>query len=411
MVVDAQVQPCQRYLRYLATAQVDYGWFDSTLLLSHTGKLMKISQIEAIPVRIPLKPERRMVSALGRHDVSQFVLVRLRTDDGYEGVGEATVTARWSGETVWGATAIIQNLLGPVVNGCDPRDIDTISARMDAVAVDNWFAKSAIEMACWDVAGRSDDQPVFELLGGAVRDLTIRNRFSLGAFSPDVARDRATQLVAEGFQTIKVKVGTGDTDDIARVQAVREAIGPDVELTIDANGGWSDESARHCLTELSDCNIAIVEQPLMRGDYTNLSRLRSDLGIKVLADESCFDAVQLRELIQQKCCDAVTLYPGKQGGISNARRMAEFAEGHNIPCTIGSNLEWDVGAAAMMQFVVSTRNVCIETIPGDCLGPSYHEFSIVKEPLTIEGPFTTLPRRPGLGVDVDWDLVEEHRIR
>lgn len=372
---------------------------------------MKISQIEAIPVRIPLKPERRMVSALGRHDVSEFVLVRLRTDDGGEGAGEATVTARWSGETVWGAAAIIQKLLGPVVNGCDPRDIDTISARMEAVAVGNWFAKSAIEMACWDAVGRCDGKPVYELLGGAVRDLTIRNRFSLGAYSPDIARERAAQLVSAGFQTIKVKVGTGDADDIARVKAVRDAIGSDVELTIDANGGWSDESARSCLSELSDCNIALVEQPLARGDYTNLKKLRSDFGISVLADESCFDDVQLRELILQGCCDAVTLYPGKQGGIQKARRMAQFAGQHNIPCTIGSNLEWDVGAAAMMQFVVSTPNVCIESIPGDCLGPSYHEFSIVKEPLVIDGPFTTLPTRPGLGVDVDWDLVEQNKIK
>lgn len=372
---------------------------------------MKISKIDAIPVRIPLKPERRMVSALGRHEVSEFVLVRLQTDDGTEGVGEATATPCWSGETVWGATAIIQNLLGPLVEGCDPQDIDTVTARMDAVAVDNWFAKSAIEMACWDAVGKACDRPVFELLGGAVRDLTIRNRFSLGAYPSDVAGERAAERVSVGFKTIKVKVGTGDDQDIARVKSVRNAVGPDIEMTIDANGGWSDESARRCLSAIRDCNIELVEQPLARGDYTRLKKLRSDLGIRILADESCFDEVQLRELIEQDCCDAVTLYPGKQGGIQKARRMAELAGQHGLPCTIGSNLEWDVGAAAMMQFVVSTENVRIESIPGDCLGPSYHEFSIVKEPLTIDGPFTTLPSRPGLGVEVDWNVVAKHTIR
>ncbi|MFO1194139.1 MAG: enolase C-terminal domain-like protein [Rhodoferax sp.] len=119
----------------------------------------------------------------------------------------------------------------------------------------------------------------------------------------------------------------------------------------------------------------------------------------------------LRELLLQDCCDAVTLYPGKQGGIAKARRLAAIAADAGVPCTIGSNLEWDIGAAAMMQFVVATPNVQIEQIPGDCLGPSYHAFSIVRDPLKIEGAFTTLRPEPGLGVEVDWDQVERHRIR
>jgi muconate cycloisomerase len=149
---------------------------------------------------------------------------------------------------------------------------------------------------------------------------------------------------------------------------------------------------------------------LVRGDYAATKKLRDEFGIRILADESCFDEVHLRELITQQCCDAITLYPGKQGGIAKARAMASLAGEHSIPCTIGSNLEWDVGAAAMMHFVVSTPNVQIETIPGDCLGPSYHEFSIVHNPLLIDGPLTTLPSGPGLGVDVDWNLVAQHAI-
>lgn len=372
--------------------------------------LMQISRIEAIPVRIPLKPERRMISALGRHEVSQFVLVRLTTDNGLTGVGEATVTPRWSGETVWGACASIQHLFAPVVEGCDPADIETIAARLDAVAVDNWFAKAAVEMACWDVVGQAAGKPVYELLGGAVRPLTIRNRFSLGAYAPEVAAERAAALVAAGFTTIKVKVGTDPQQDVLRVQAVRAAIGPATQLTIDANGGWNEQQAVTCLQQLQDCHIALVEQPLPRGNYTGLRRLRKSMGIRVLADESCFDQVQAEELILQDCCDALTLYPGKQGGIARARQIAELAAQHQIPCTIGSNLEWDPGAAAMLHFVVSTANVQIEQIPGDCLGPSYHEFSIAKNPLPIDGPFTTLHTHPGLGIDVDWDLVEQHRL-
>lgn len=128
---------------------------------------MKIIRVETIPVRIPLKPERRMISALGRHDVSDFLLVRVITDEGLEGWGEATVTPRWSGETCFGALAIIDGVLGPAVVDCDADNIVELDRRMDAVAVGNWFAKSAIEMACWDIQGKSAGKPVYELLGGA----------------------------------------------------------------------------------------------------------------------------------------------------------------------------------------------------------------------------------------------------
>lgn len=371
---------------------------------------MHIASIDTFPVRIPLKPERRMVSALGRHEVSDFLLVRVTTDDGLVGVGEATVTPRWSGETVWGAETLIRQILTPVLIGCDPLDRGEIDRRMDAVAIDNWFAKSAIEMACWDIAGRSAGKPVHELLGGACRPLTVRSRFSLGAYPPEVAAQRAAERVAAGFDTIKVKVGTDPELDVARVRAVREAIGPDITLTIDANGGWNLDQALACLQRIEDCRLELVEQPLPRRNFTELKRLRSESGQKILADESCFDEIEARELILQECCDALTLYPGKQGGIGKAVRIARFAAGHGIPCTIGSNLEWDVGTAAMLHFIVATPNMQIEKYPGDCLGPFYHEFSIATNPLRIDGPLTTLPPSPGLGVEVNWDLARQHRV-
>src|SRR5688500_3671761 len=104
---------------------------------------MKITHVETYPVTIPLKPERRMISSLGRHEVSRYVLVRIGTDAGVEGVGEATVMPRWSGETVWGCRELIDRLLAPVLIGCELRDassIDAVAQRMEAVAKHNWFA-------------------------------------------------------------------------------------------------------------------------------------------------------------------------------------------------------------------------------------------------------------------------------
>lgn len=371
---------------------------------------MKIASVETFPVRIPLKPERRMVSALGRHEVSEFLLVRLRTDNGIEGAGEATVTPRWSGETVWGAKAVVDRLLGPAVVGRDPADIAGLDRAMDQLCAHNWFAKSAIEMACWDVVGKAAGKPVFELLGGARRPLAIRCRFSMGAYDVDRAAQRARELTAAGFTTIKVKVGGDPIADEARVRAVREAAGPGPDLVIDANCGWQADTAIACIHRLADCRLALVEQPTPDGDYAALARVRREIDPPVMADDICFNLVHARELIRNECCDVISLYPGKNGGIRKCLEIAEYAGRHGVACTIGSNLEWDVATAAMGHAVVACPNMQVEEFPGDMLGPDYHEFSIVKQPLAIAGPVVAITDRPGLGVEVDWDLAERQRV-
>ncbi|MCA9121431.1 MAG: muconate cycloisomerase [Planctomycetaceae bacterium] len=366
---------------------------------------MKITAIETYPVRIALKPDYQMITSLGVHDVSNYLLVRVLTDNGFEGVGEATVSEKWSGETVVGAKWLIENVLAPQVVGCDPSDIEEVDRRMDAVCRHNWFAKSSIEMACWDLQGKSVGKPVYELLGGACRSLSIRCRYSMGAYTPERARERAVQLVEQGFETIKVKVGTQPEIDLRRVRAVREAIGRDRHLMIDANCGWDVETAIRCINDLEDCNLWLVEQPTPDGDYEGLARVRRETRPPVMADDICFDMAHLVNLIRHESCDLISLYPGKNGGIRKAKAMAEFAARHGVACSIGSNLEYDIATAAMCHMVVATSNMKIEEYPGDILGPSYHVSSVVTNPIAIEGPVTTITNAPGLGVEVDWDRV------
>ena len=366
---------------------------------------MSIAKVETFRVRVPIKPEYQMITSLGVHDVSHYLLVRITTDEGVVGAGEATVSERWSGETIWGAEALIEHVLGPMLIGHDPFDVVGLDRRMDAACRHNWFAKAALEMACWDIQGKILGKPVYELLGGACRGLTIRSRFSMGAYDPPRARRRAAELVAQGFDTIKVKVGTNPEIDVARVRAVREEIGPERNLMIDANCGWDVETAIRCIHELEACRLWLVEQPTPDGDYAALARVRRETKPPVMADDICFDLAHARELIRNDCCDLISVYPGKQGGIRKARQMADFAAAHGVACSIGSNLEFDIATAAMAHLVVSTPNMQVERFPGDLLGPIYHEVRIVKQPLKIEGPLTTLTSAPGLGVEVDWDLV------
>lgn len=363
---------------------------------------MKITQIVTRQVEIPLKPERRMISALGQHIVSRYVLVRVETDAGIDGAGEATVMPRWSGETAWGAQAVIDHVFAPQLIGCDPHDIEQIDHLMDRAAAGNWFAKSAIEMACWDIQGKEAGKPVYELLGGAARSLAIRCRFSMGAYPPERARQRAAELVEEGFTTIKVKVGTAIEEDVERVRIVRETIGPELAMVIDANAGWDAPTAIEAAGRLEGLNVGLFEQPTTNGDFHALAEVRRAIDMQVMADDIVFDLADARECIRHEACDVISLYPGKNGGIRKSLEIARHAAEHGVACSIGSNLELDVASAAMCHLVVACPNMQVETYPGDILGPDYHESSIAIEPLMIKGPVIEITDRPGLGVEVDW---------
>ena len=226
---------------------------------------MRIKKVESFPVEIPLKPHRRMISSLGEHIVSKYVLVRISTDADIDGVGEATVMPRWSGETVWGTKFLIDEILAPLLIGRDPRETETISDLMDRACQGNWFSKSALEMACWDIAGKEAGRPVCELLGGAARPLSIRCRFSMGAYDPDRVRQLTVELIDAGFTTIKVKVGTDPDADVERVRIVREVIGPEREIVIDANCGWDAPTAIAACERMDDLNVALFEQGRSRG--------------------------------------------------------------------------------------------------------------------------------------------------
>ncbi len=370
---------------------------------------MKITHVETYPVRVPLKPVRQMRSSLGQHRVSEFLLVRIGTDQGIEGVGEATTTPNWSGETCWTAQAIIRHELAPLLLGQDPREVESLLARMNRVCVGNPFAKAALEMALWDIVGKESGKPVCELLNPQVVRRRFRCRFSLGAYPPQRAAQVALERVQAGFDTIKIKVGTGP-EDLPRVQAVREAVGSEITLTVDANGGWELEQALKMLPRLQELGVQLIEQPTPRGEDFAMHALRQVAQVPIMADESCFTLTDAQRLLQWECCDVLSVYPGKNGGLIPALQIATLAAQHEVPCSVGSNLELDVATAAMAHLVAACPNLQVERFPGDVLGPEYHEFPVVHNPVHIQGPWVQVPQGPGLGVEVDWATVRANLI-
>jgi muconate cycloisomerase len=361
---------------------------------------MKITRITPIPVQLAVRPEVVITSSLGTHAISRYLLVRIETDAGVCGIGEATVAPVWSGETAVGARYLIEQHVGPALIDRDPIDIEGALQAMDRAAFGNPFTKAAVEMALFDLWGRAEGRPVYDLLGGACRPLSLPIRFSLAARSPEATAALAAQRVSEGFRTIKVKVGTDPTADIARVRGVRKAIGPEVGLTIDANGGWSADDAIRAIREMAPLDLRLVEQPTPRDDLDAMTKVRRAIDVPVMADESVFTVSDAREVLRREAADVLSIYPGKNGGLLRCRQIAELAAEAGVACAIGSNLELEIATAAMCHLAVSTPNVAADRFPGDLLGPLYYADSVAQPPIRYSGGTVHCPEGPGLGVSL-----------
>src|SRR5262245_29185131 len=378
---------------------------------------MPITVVAAEPILGTIRREVAIVSSLGEHVVGNYVLVRVADQAGHVGLGEASVTSVWSGETQDGCIALIREVLAPLVVGADPFDSEWIARRMEKAAFGNSFARGALEMALLDLQGQILNVPLYKLLGGRDRppvaaepharlqfvlggDRGVRLKFVIGAVEPAVAAERARGLVAKGWGAIKVKVGRDPRADVERLKAVRDAIGPDVFLSVDANGGYSVEEALWAARHFERLDVALFEQPTRRGDHTAMAEVRRRSNVPIMADESVFTPQDALEVIRHRAADVLSLYPGKHGGIRQTQQIAKMAEGAGIPCTIGSNLEREVATAAMAHVTVCTANIQCERFPGDLIGPVYFTKSLTPQPLRYQADRLWVPEGPGLGVTV-----------
>jgi muconate cycloisomerase len=373
---------------------------------------MKITSVETIPVRVPLKPELMIRSGRGgSHDTSPFLLVKLLTDEGLVGLGEASCTPRWSGEDQVSAAHFINTYFAPALVGQNPAQIEEITRSVFPLVAGNSFTKAAVEMALWDLAGKAVGKPVYELLGGKVRQ-SVTTKWSVSGRPPEQAAEIARWALGRGFRAMKVKVGLGPDADFERVSAVRAAIGPSIKLGVDANGGWGDPAtAIAAIERLKALGIAFVEQPVWACDPEDMAAVRRATGVPIIADESLYSLADAKQLTRAGACDVFSIYIGKAGGIGPAKAIADFALGRGIACTIGSNLELGVGSAAMIHLGIAHRGITPEDYPCDIIGPFYYEDDILKEPLSLSGGRAVPTGRPGLGVEVDGGKVEKYRVR
>jgi L-alanine-DL-glutamate epimerase-like enolase superfamily enzyme len=245
---------------------------------------LTITSVEAIPIRAPrTKP---MISAGGGPPlrVSDFGVVRIRTSDGIEGVGEISMNG--------GRTGAIQcddvnRLLGPALVGQDPTQLRSLVALMDRTLDGTEPAKAGVEMALLDITGKVRGLPAYELLGGRVRE-RVHLRWGLAFGPPDIGVAEAVEYIAKGFRTIKIKIGRPGTGlDEEMVRAVRDGVGDTINVMVDANSGYATPMlAVQELRVLERYRLQLVEQPVSRRHVAGMAYVRSRIGTPVLADES-----------------------------------------------------------------------------------------------------------------------------
>ncbi len=358
----------------------------------------KIRDIEILPYSIPVKMVIKV--ALPVIPSADGVFVRLRTEDGVIGVGEASPYSPVTSETPQSDVAFARTL-ADVVRGRDPFTISKIVDEMDIISPYNSSIKAAFEMALWDICGKIAGLPVCCLLG-RYRD-TFETDKTVGIDTPQVMAENARQIKQEGFRTIKVKVGESPAIDIERLRAIRDAVGKDVALRIDANQGWTPADAVQSLRGIEKYDIQACEQPVPYWNVEGLRFIRDHSSIPIMADEAVHAPHNVIELIRQNAVDLINIKLMKSGGILNAVRTAQVADAAGINCMLGCMAETSLALTAAAHVVASQKNI----VYADLDAYMFNSINPITGGMTIKQGMVQMPTTPGLGLEIDPDYLKK----
>lgn len=381
---------------------------------------MKITAIDAFAFRLPTRREFSWASL--RVPLGGFVYVEIATDQGLVGIGEATPLPDWGGdhgrpggETQASVIDIVRGTIAPALIGLDPTLIGLAHERIDRVLRGNSYARCAVDIALHDLWGKALGQPLHRLLGGAVRD-SAAIAHMIGIMPTEEAVAEAVAAIADGIGAFQIKGGRDPERDVRTVRAIREAVGPDIFLRLDANQGYgSAKAARRWLGRMGDA-LEMVEQPVR--DLAEMAELRAMTDVDLIADESCWDAHDALDLVARRGADAISIYLAKAGGIAGARRVATIAETKGLPCDVNGSIESAIGTAANMHFALSTPAVslpCVVTVPAPAgardgaVGGRYYLDDVVDAPFPFAGGGLRPPEGPGLGLTINPRKLEAFR--
>ena len=351
-----------------------------------------------IPYTLPFREP--YVTARGELRERQLMLVRIRAE-GLEGLGETTALSLRGGVGIEAIAAEIRDRCWPALldGGVDPDRIWSAIARCRNRGA-SAQALAAVDIALHDLVGRAHGLPVWRLLGASEAEPVVCNA-TLPAANPAATRAMLDGWQAEGFRTFKLKVGLAG--DVTQVATVRQALGPEAAIRVDANGAWSVPDAVERLGALARHDIELAEQPV--GTFEQMVELRQQVEVRVAADESLvspFDARRAREL---GACDFAAVKVVKVGGLGAALEVGEA-----IPSYLSSALEGSVGIAAAAHAVQALRARGGDAAVAHGLATERLFSASIGRGVRAEGARLILDERPGLGVEIDEEALAARRL-
>jgi L-alanine-DL-glutamate epimerase-like enolase superfamily enzyme len=368
---------------------------------------MKIERVEVFGVAVPLIGEYK--NAYLTKSVQKSVVVRITASGGVTGLGNIDPTPGYSKEETTDHLQVLQSKLAPLLIGMDPTNVHSVLAKIEPAVKGFLDSKAAIEMACVDIAARSAGMPVHAYLGGAVKDRLLFNAW-IGILTPGQAAKETLEWQRKGYRSCKIKVGGNIEADRDRVKAVREAVGPEFNIRIDANAGYDADTSIKLARMVAPYKLQLFEQPVPDHDIAGMARVRKEanaVGLPIMADESVLDHASLIRIIQAGAADIVKVKIMKQGGFLNTRRMIATAEAAGIRCVVGHGFGLGVNTMAEIMLAATSANV----IDGlECVGPLKTADDVVTRKLDLSSGELPLPGGPGLGVTLDDAKIAKYRF-
>ncbi|WP_369032653.1 MULTISPECIES: mandelate racemase/muconate lactonizing enzyme family protein [Streptomyces] len=364
---------------------------------------MKITAVEAVPFAIPYRKPLKFAS--GEVHTADHVLVRVHTDEGLTGTAEAPPRPYTYGETQESIVAVIDKLFAPQILGLTALEREAVHERLDRT-VGNPTAKAAIDMALWDVLGQAAGMPVSGLLGG----YTDRMRVShMVGFAP------ADEMVAEverirdtyGVTTFKVKVGRRPyTQDVEACRALREALGPDAELYIDGNRGWTASESARALREMADLGLTFAEELCPADDVLGRRWLVARSPVPFIADESATRAAEVTRELLGGSATAISIKTARTGFTASQRVLHE-CEGLGVEVVMGNQIDGQIGTLCTVAFGAAHRTSA--RYAGELSNFLDMTDDLLTEPLTIENGTLRIREGAGLGIDIDPEKLARYR--
>ena len=367
--------------------------------------MARIARVEVIPFSVPIE---EFADAYTGFTASNAVLVKLESDDGVVGYGEACAwEPEFYGETLESVTSTLEKYVAPKILGWDPLQIGRTLAVVDAALARATCVKEGIDLALHDLVGKLLGVPVYVLLGGAFRD-RIPVASEIGIASPEEMAGNALRVRNLGFRVIKIKGSADAQMDVQRVRAVREAVGPSIDLRLDPNAAWTTMDAIRAMRQLEECDLQLLEQPVPGHDVAGMAHIRKKTLVPLMADEGIWSPEDVIRLREAGAADIVNIKIAKSGGVARGKQIETVAKASGLSSIVGTEIEPGFSFVAKLHLAASFAR--------HDLASEFTELSLLKKnvlawsPKIVDGELQ-VPQAPGFGVDLDKDEFDNCRLR